>query len=180
MSENWPFSSPSNDTSENLFSHDLAHNTPEVTFEDIQLLSAQFQEFRQTMGEIKTQIADLDHRLDHMVKYYQNRVDGLSQTISRIERNLKLQFEQTTDGFQNTAQRIKTLEENEQKTQGLIGKYQQTITAFESRLLQMKKFISEQQIQLLSNHSLLKKASHLFEEKKDLHPPKKDEKNPSN
>lgn len=155
MSENWD---------EFLKSDvELEKKTPEVTFEDIQLLSFQIREMREKVSGFEEQLITFHGRMTSIFKTHQERLDNFGQAILKMDQAVKLHAHRLMDNFQGLLDRTQSLENNEEKFHNLIQEQKTVLGKFDNRVLQMKKFISDQQVQLMSSHSLLKKAAENIE-----------------
>lgn len=128
----------------------------EVNIEQVRQLTLQMEAVMKKCRELDSKVDTTQQQLHRTQEQFQKRVEALISHHKKLEENVKGSFQDLREKFALTVAKVKESQMGELKQQQLMDRHNQIVQSFESRMLQMQKLVTDQEMQLLSFKSLLK------------------------
>lgn len=142
--------------------------TLELDLTDLQILSAQIHGLKKELSIHRGQIDRLESRLREVEESQETKLTRFKAVLKNFEVYIKTHFQKlNTRLAELTSQQMGT-KLNEEKIEEMIYHHHQLVQGFNLKLEQMKKIISEQEMQLLNSRAALKDTRQEIERMKRL------------
>ena len=141
----------------------IAPRSAELDSSDKQILAIQIENLKKKVKELEGKQSTTDGRLEALAKATKLKVDQSTSRLDRIEAYLKSAVQDLASKFAGLSGRVTNSKLNEDKIDALLTRHNQVVQNFESRMSQLQKIISEQELNILNHKSALEEAKAQFQ-----------------
>lgn len=110
---------------------------------------------RDSLKKLEKHMGKMVEQFNEFIKASQNRFQVLSEKTDLIEKQQGDLFRDSQKKFSEVHHRLKDRMDTEAQVRGLIEKHHQTLSSFESRLIQLKKALNEKEMQFMAAQEAL-------------------------
>lgn len=130
----------------------------QVSNEEWALILAQIEHLKRKITDHDSKLEVFNSKIQELVGGLKIRFERLISGQQRLDEQVRLSVHDLATKYAQLAGKLNEKKNSDSKIQDLIDRHTQLVHGFETRLLQLQKIISEQELQLMTSRAELKEA----------------------